>query len=507
MRPVSFRLLGVTTRSATFEIRDGSAFESPHGHCVTVDGKVRYEAARNVFTLDGWLPSYRYDVTRQCGFERETLQVEIPASAAATNVREFGAAGDGRTDDTRALQAAIDACPAGGVLTFGPGEWLTGPLFLRSDMDLHFERDARLVGHPDIERWPVLGADVGSWEGAAASCHAALLTGIGIARVRIHGAGTIDGNASTTTWWSRPKAPFAGWRPRLVYLVDCEDVMLQGVTLRNSPSWTVHPLRCRRVHLLDVTIDAPPGSPNTDGMNPESCEDVTIAGCRISTGDDCIAIKAGKVEPDRPAPAPTRRVRISNCHMVRGHGAIVIGSETSGGVYGVHASDCRFESTDRGLRIKTRRGRGASAIVDGVRLENVAMDRVGTPFVVNSFYRCVTHDPAARRHHVDDRGWRAPDGGTPAIRNLSLERIDCTRAAHSAGYVLGLPERPVENLRLRGYQVSFDAAARPAPPDMAESIQPVTRQGLYLCNVRGLSLESVRIAGAHGPELIRENVE
>ncbi len=188
----------------------------------------------------------------------------------------------------------------------------------------------------------------------------------------------------------------------------------------------------------------------------------------------------------------------------------MIGSETSGGVYDVHARDCRFESTDRGLRIKTRRGRGSSAVVDGVVMENVVMRAVGTPFVVNSFYRCDPHelDPAARRHHVDDRGWRAVDDGTPTIRNLSLERIDCTLAAHSAGYVLGLPERPIENLRLRDYRVALRRSRAAGATRHGRIDRAGGASRACTCATCGvLRSNRCRSQGAQGPGVIRENVE
>ena len=516
---MSFELLSTTPRSATFEVRNGTAFESAEPHRVLLDGRAAFAGLRNVFTLSALEPGRSYAAAWCDSGQSRTLRFRTPAELARLDPCDFGAAADGRTDDTAAIQAAIDACPAGGTVVFASGTWLSGPLFLKSGVDLWLQHDARIVGHGDIERWPVLPAvlarpdgarmNAGSWEGEPADCHAGLITGLGVSRVRIHGAGTIDGNASFSTWWSRPKGRFGGWRPRLIYLVECSDVDVQGVRLCNAPSWTLHALRSRNLRFVDLAIDAPADSPNTDGIDPESCENVMIAGARISTGDDCVAIKSGKCGPEAAPPPPTRHVAVSNCHMARGHGAVVLGSELSGGIYDVETRDCRFDSTDRVLRIKTRRGRGAAAIVDGVRLRNVVMRGVGTAFVLNSFYRCDPHeiDRDARRFHVDDRGPRPADAGTPTIRNLEVLDVDCRDARHSAGLVLGLPERPVENLRLCRYRVGFAASVEPGCPDMADSIGPVARQGLVLCNVRGVALEEITLEGVVGPTVVRENVE
>src|SRR6185295_16638768 len=330
------------------------------------------------------------------------------------------------------------------------------------------------------------------------------LTGINVENVAITGEGVIDANASLATWWSRPKSPFKGWRPRTVFFARAKNVAIEGVTVRNSPSWTLHPFRSKGITIANIKIEAPFDSPNTDGINPDSCEDVRIVGVHFSTGDDCISIKTGKISLAKVEPAPTRRVRISNCLMENGHGAVVLGSEMSSGIYDVEARDCLFVGTDRGLRLKTRRGRGKKAIIDGVKLRNVRMDRVGTPFVINSFYWC---DPDGKEFWIGDRNARPVDDGTPTLRNISLKDVVCTNTSHSAGFVLGLPERPVANIRIENYRVRFDPDAMPGEPDMAMGIDPVAREGFRLLNVRKLVMKGVDIEGMEGPALIKENVK
>jgi polygalacturonase len=511
---MTLSLLLATPRSATFEISNGHPFRAPGLQRALLDGAPAYEGERNVFTVEGLAPGQPYSLGLDASQSQAACNFRTAWESCWLDVRALGAQGDGRTDDTAALQAAISSCPAGGTVVLPRGDWLSGPLFLKSDVDLYLDRGARLLGHPDIERWPVLPAVVsnregtrktflGSWEGEPADCHAGLLTGIHVSNVRIHGAGCIDGNASFDTWWSRPKSPFRGWRPRTVFLVGCRSIALAGLALRNSPSWTIHPLHCRGVSCLDLLIEQPPDSPNTDGINPESCEDVRIAGVRFSTGDDCIAVKSGKVTRNGHAPVPARGVTITNCRMERGHGAIVIGSEMSGGVYDVLARDCEFIGTDRGLRIKTRRGRGPHAIVDGIRMQNVSMRGVGTPLVVNSFYCCPGDAGLAE---IDDRAARPVGENTPTLRNVHIADVACEGVAHSAGYVLGLPERPLENLLIARYRVRYDPAAQAGCPDMARSIAPALHEGFYLCNVRRAVLTDVDVEGASGPVIVRENV-
>jgi len=505
-------ILAVGARSLTLEIRNGSSYRSAEPHVFWLDGVPWRRDWLNVVTLGGLSPGRLYRVDVYSGSEHQVLQLRTLDEPCLVDVREFGAMGDGTHDDTAALQAAIMACPVAGTVLLPAGTWLSGPLFLKSDMQLHLVRGACLLGHPDIDRWPLLPAllrssqgdqVLGSWEGQPARCHASLVNALGAERLCIEGEGSIDGNARFDTWWSRPKTPFLGWRPRTLLLANCRDVQVIGIALRNSPSWTLHALRSRQLMLAGLRIDAPPDSPNTDGIDIESCEHVRIAGARISTGDDCIAIKSGKPGP-QGTPPPSRGIRIGNCLLQRGHGAVVIGSETAGGIHDVLAEHCRFEGTDRGLRVKTRRGRGRAAVIDGVALRDVDMDQVGTAFVVNSFYHC---DPDGRAPHVGDRRALPVDEGTPSVRNLSLSNVRCERTAHAGIYVLGLPEQPVENIRIRNFRLRFDPDATPACPDMAEGIEPVLGLGVFLANVRGLSIEGLDMQGEQGIPISKENVQ
>jgi polygalacturonase len=504
-------ILLVTARCLTLEIRNGQAYRSRIAHVFWLNGVPWRRSWDNVVRLTGLVPGQHYRVDVFSGGERQVLNFSTPAETWRLDVRAFGAVGDGAHDDTSAMQAAIMACPAGGTVVLPAGNWLSGPLFLKSDMHLHLMRDACLLGHPDIARWPLLPAVLqsesgtqvlGSWEGQPASCHASLINALGVQNVLIDGEGSVDGNASFQTWWSRPKTPFLGWRPRTILLANCSDIHVSGIRLRNSPSWTLHALRSKLLVFSCLDIQAPVDSPNTDGINPESCEQVRIAGVRISTGDDCIAIKSGKPGP-HGTPPPSRAIRISNCLLERGHGAVVIGSETAGGVYDVLAEDCVFDGTDRGLRIKTRRGRGRAAVIDGIELRNVRMRRVGTAFVVNSFYFC---DPDGRAPHVGDRRALPVDDGTPTVRNLRLVNVDCDEVAHAGIYVLGLPEHPVQDISVRNLRIRFDALAEPGCPDMAEGIEPMQAIGIHLLNVRGFRIQGLDMQGQQGEAMTLENV-
>lgn len=503
-----------TARSLVVQVADGSTWEAGQPRHWWLDDRLVVQTARNVQVLQGLAPGrdYRVRVVAAGGAEAG-LTLRTRDCSGLLDVRECGARGDGLHDDTAALQAAIASAPAGGTVWFPDGDWLSTPLFLRSHVHLQFAAGARLLAHPDRARWPLLPgrlrdprADaqrvIGSWEGQPRSMHGGLLTGIDVEDVQIHGAGVLDGNGAAAGWWQRAKAPHRGWRPRLVYLSDCRDIALAGLRGVDAASWMLHALRCQRLEFAALDLHAPVDSPNTDGLNPESCQHVRITGVRIRTGDDCIGIKSGKRVPGL-TPVAARDVRITQSLLQHGHGAVVIGSETAGGVYDVVATHCRFADTDRGLRIKTRRGRGRDAVVDGIRLEHVDMQRVGTPFVINCFYWC---DPDGKSPEVGDRRPYPVDHSTPSVRNIDLRHVHCVDTRHCGIYLLGLPEQPIDGVRVQDFRVRYAPDPEPGFPDMAAGIVPTARGGLEAWNVRGLVLQNVDLSGARAPALQLENV-
>ena len=213
------------------------------------------------------------------------------------NVRDFGAVGDGHALDTRSIQAAIDTCAAqGGGTVFVPaGRYVTGSLFLRSQITLYLDAGATLLGSEDPADYPIIE---GRWEGRTQPTHAPLISGQDLTTIALAGRGTIDGRGAY--WWRRHKERTLDYpRPRLVSFMRCANVLIEGITAINSPSWTITPAWCDNVTIHQITIRNPAESPNTDGINPDSCSNVHISDCHISVGDDCITIKSG-IETELP---------------------------------------------------------------------------------------------------------------------------------------------------------------------------------------------------------------
>jgi polygalacturonase len=407
------------------------------------------------------------------------------------SARDFGAAGDGRTLETASLQAAMDACreKGGGMVIVPAGEYLTGTLFLHSNIHLYLAAGATLIGSENPSDYPILHH---RWEGAEQATYAPLITGQNLKNITVSGRGTIDGRGGI--WWRRFKEKALEYpRPRLISFADCENVLIEGVRLVNSPSWTINPVRCVNLNVRGVTIVNPADSPNTDGINPDSCQQVRISDCYVSVGDDCITLKAGSEDEHPDRRAPCRDIAITNCTLAHGHGGIVIGSEMNGGVQNVVISNCVFTGTDRGIRLKSRRGRGG--IVEDVQASNLIMTDVLCPITMNLHYGCGAWGDTM----VSDKRPQPLDEGTPRIRRIHLSHITARGVKYAAGFVYGLAEMPVEDISLNDISISLSAGMEAGYPEMADGLEMMHRAGFYIRNVKGLTLYNIQIDGQAGP--------
>ncbi|MFQ9510563.1 MAG: glycoside hydrolase family 28 protein, partial [Lachnospiraceae bacterium] len=210
-------------------------------------------------------------------------------------------------------------------------------------------------------------------------------------------------------------------------------------------------------------------------------------------GDDCIAIKSGKIYMGKKHKTPSRKISIRHCLMEKGHGAVTIGSEIAGGVKEVTVSHCMFLNTDRGLRIKTRRGRGKDSIVDGIFFNHISMNEVKSPFVVNCFYYC---DPDGRTEYVGTLEALPVDDRTPSIRSLHFKDIECKNAHHTGVCIYGLPEQKVESVVMENVSIEYSPQAREGIAAMMLACEPTCRQGIFARNVKSLELKDVSIQGA-----------
>ncbi|MCL6591086.1 MAG: glycoside hydrolase family 28 protein [Firmicutes bacterium] len=409
------------------------------------------------------------------------------------NIIDFGAEPDGVTLCTQAFASAIEACGnAGGGTIFVPGgEFLTGAIHLESNMTLFVDAGARVKFSQDPADFPVIDS---RWEGLNRRTHSPQIYAYGQQNIAVAGQGIIDGQGGI--WWELYRNQKLEYpRPRLISFERCNNISISGITLMNSPSWTVNPIRCENVTVHQATIINPPDSPNTDGINPDSCRNVHISNCHIDVGDDCIAIKSGR-EGCLPE-VPCENITITNCTMVHGHGGVVIGSEMSGGVRNVVISNCVFEGTDRGIRIKTRRGRGG--IVEDVRADNIIMKGVLCPFALYMYYFC---GPGGKDPVVADKNPRPFNKGTPVFRRFYFSNITATEVNAAAGFIYGLPESPVTDLSFDHVVVKMAQDAVPGYPAMMGGLQPMRRAGFFCCNAQRISWNQFQTQGPEGPAFI-----
>lgn len=506
-----------TARCVTIEIEDGSIYEAEHARSIYVNGELYGTTKRVITSIYGLKPDTEYTIRAEVGKEIVKVQVKTDYEFVTLNVRDFGAKGDGVQDDTCFIQAAMMCCPKDSRVLIPQGVYRVSGLFLKDDLRLEFENGAVLSAYTERTKYPVMKGlidsydetdeyNLGTWEGNPMDMFSAIITGVNVKNVVLYGLGVIEGNAGydADNWWHDVKVKRGAFRPRMIFLSHCESVTIQGICVQNSPSWNIHPYFSRHLRFLDLTVLNPKDSPNTDGLNPESCRDVEIAGVSFSLGDDCIAIKSGKIYMGAKHKTPSEDIVIRQCCMREGHGSITIGSEMAGGVKNITVKDCLFLNTDRGLRIKTRRGRGETAVIDGILFEHIRMDHVMTPFVINCFYYC---DPDGHTEYVASKERMPVDVRTPYVKRLAFKDIEAVNCHVAAAYLYGLPEQKIDRVEMERVRVTYAPDAKTGEPAMMDGVESMSRSGVYVHNVHTLVLNDVIIEGQTGDAVIIQNVD
>lgn len=505
-----------TARSAVIEIEDGGRYFTKESYEILINGKTYGTTDRTITSLYGLKPETDYMVEVLKGGEKVgRVSFRTDYEFVTLDVTKFGAVGDGVHDDTHFIQAAIMACPKDSRIYFPAGEYKVTSLFLKSHIRIELAEGARISADTERTHFPVFPGmiqsydeqgeyNLGTWEGNPLPMFSAIICGIGVEDVVIYGQGKIDGNGSKENWWNNPKVMNIAFRPRLFFISGCKNVTLQGVTFCNSPSWTLHPYFSNDLKFIGITVQNPSDSPNTDGLDPESCKNVDILGVRFSLGDDCIALKAGKIYMGRKHKTPSENIHVRQCLMENGHGAVTVGSEMAGGVVNLTVEDCYFRHTDRGLRIKTRRGRGKDAVLSNIVFRNLTLDHVMTPLVVNEFYFC---DPDGKTEYVQSREPYPVDDRTPEIRKMVFENMECTNCHVAAAYFDGLPEQKIEEIVMKHISISYAENPKFDVPAMSEGVAKSSKRGLFARNVAKLYMEDVNIQGQDGQAMELEGVD
>lgn len=505
---MDIRLVMRTARSAAFELDDGGTYETRETYRLFLNQKEERTTDTVITSLFGLKPDTEYllEVKDQEGQIAGSLSFRTEEEFVTINVKELGTAGDGVSDDTNFIQAAIMACPEKSRVLIPRGKYKITSLFLKSGIRLEIAKGAELLAETDRNRFAKFPGmiesydeqdeyNLGTWEGNPLPMFAGILTGIGVTDVKLYGEGVVNGCASNDNWWHDPKVMVGAFRPRMLFLNHCKGIQVQGLTFCNSPAWVIHPYFSSELLFSDLEIRNPQQSPNTDGLDPESCRNVEILGVHFSLGDDCIAVKSGKIYMGKKYKTPSENIHICHCLMEDGHGAVTAGSEIGAGVHNMVVEKCRFSHTDRGLRIKTRRGRGENAVLDEIIFRDIEMDHVMTPFTANAFYFC---DPDGRTEYVQSREIYPVDDRTPGMKHFVFENIRAVNCHVAAAYFEGLPERKIEKIEMRNCFISFAQEAKSDVPIMSDGVNACSKKGFYAANVKHLILDNVTIEGNIG---------
>ncbi len=509
---MKLKILFLSSFNITVEIINDSPYYAPEAYRVILNGsEVLTDGKKNVFSL--------YELQAGCDYflqvitesEEKAIIFKTPDYKYLLSVRDFKVRGDGKTDDTLAFQAAIMACPPEGILYVPKGNYLLKSLFLKSNLNIYLAEGSKLIASPNRDDYAILPGFIrskedeliiGSWEGNPLDIYTSLITGLNVENVNIFGKGIIDSSGNLGPWWTKPKKRFGAFRPRGIFLNNCNNIRIQGITVQNTPSWAIHPYYSKNLGFYDIKILNPADAPNTDGLDPESCEHLEIIGVHFSVGDDCIAIKSGKIYMAKNHFRPTRNLEIRNCLMEKGHGAVVFGSEISGGAENVRVSKCFFSNTDRGLRIKTRRGRGNYPI-NNISFDNIRMYQVKNAFVLNMFYFC---DPDGKTEYVYKKDPLPFDERTPVLGKFNFRNIISEDTLVSAGFFYGLPESKIGEISLENIKVTYSDQEEFGKPAMMSFIDDYSKLGFYFNNVSKVKIKNVSIQGQNGKEFIYENV-
>lgn len=448
------------------------------------------------------------------------------------SIVQLGALPDGHTLNTAALNIAIQqlAAKGGGVVLVPAGLWLTGPVELKSNINLHLATGATLLFTADFNQYPLVKAN---WEGLPQMRNQSPISATNATNIAITGRGIIDGNGdawrmvkkdklSETQWkklvasggvlsedkktWYPSEGSLKGsklnnpgvitaekddafyngikdfLRPNLVLLTRCRNILLEGITFQNSAAWCLHPLMCEQLTVRNIFVKNPWYAQNGDGIDVESCRNVLIENSVFDVGDDALCMKSGRDAEGRKRGMPTENVIIRGCTVYASHGGFVIGSEMSGGARNIYVSNCTFIGTDIGLRFKTTRGRGG--VVENIFIRDIYMkDIVGEAILFDMYYAAKDPIPlAGEKRELPKAEFKPVDETTPVFRNFNISNVYCN-GAEKAIFIRGLPEMHVRDIVL-------------------ENMVLQAKQGMDIQEASGISFRNIHVISSETSPVI-----
>ena len=385
------------------------------------------------------------------------LPLLLNASSAADrrwDIGKHGAVSDGKTLNTKTIQATIDDCAhsGGGTVIVPKGVFLTGSIFLKQGVNLRVEKNGILKGSQDTNDYPWINTRIAGLE---MKWPAALVNASGMTNLELSGEGTIDGSGARwwRDYWTARAAEtndidphFKVPRPRLIHIINSQKILVRDLLLKDSAFWNLQLTYCDGVEVNHLRVREPLKAASSDGVDVDSSCNVLIDNCDISCDDDAICLKSGRDADGLRVNRPTENVEVRGCHVGQAAAMVAFGSETSGGIRHVKVHDCRADSgCGEVVRFKTRMGRGGvveDVVYDNIQAENVrqvfgfTMDAFGTTWLPEQFR---TMPPASI--------------GTPVFRNIIIENLKASKCV-AAGRIIGLPESPIQDVKLENVQIT-----------------------------------------------------
>src|SRR5574344_1057960 len=460
------KLLFVSCISVCVELDNNEAYFAPDIYDVYLNHKMLLKGVKtNVFSIYDLKPDTNYEIEVNDSLLKFKTK-NVSEILLIDNIDKTG-----KNDVTSVIQKTIDEAKNDALIILEKGTYLFSSIMMKSNLTFYIKKGVCMNATTDETAYKEIDGEEkdgnklierGTWEGSPSRMKLSMFNFIDVENCNLIGEGMIDGNAQKSTWWiDFRKKSYA--RPHIVFMNHSRNISVQGINFYNSPQWTIHPYFCFNLNFLDFSITNPKISPNTDGINPQCSNEVNIIGVHFSVGDDCVAIKSGKMYIGETFKTPSEYIVIRDCLMENGHGAVVLGSEMSGGIKNLDVEKCIFSHTDRGLRIKTRRGRGKTAIIDGVVFKNIIMDNVLTPLVINMFYFC---EPEGKTDYVYSKEKLPVDNRTPFLGKFVFDNIKAINCEYSAGYFYGLPEQSIGEIEILNSSFSFKDDSGKGTPAM-----------------------------------------
>ena len=497
------KILEITSRTVSIEMSTNKAYFFDNDFDIFINNKFYRKEKRNIFTIFNLMPDTIYEIK----INNELHIITTLSESCCLHIKDFHAIGDGIIDDTAKIQAAIMCAPKNACVYIDKGSYLVTSLFLKSDITIYFESGSKLIAKTNRTDFPIFpgcvdGYNYGVWEGSEVDNFASIINVINCENVKICGEGEIDSNALNGDWYVNHRVKNIAWRGHAIFTNRSNNISVIGLYVHDTQSWAIHPYFTSNLSFINLSIKNKASMPTTDGIDPDVCDDVKILGCVFDVGDDCIAIKSGTYELAKKYRRPCENIIIRNNHMVNGHGGVVFGSESSGGIKNVFVSQCLFEGIDRGLRIKTRRGRGNIGSIDNVDFDNIVMNNVKTPFVINMYYNM--GPKGGHEEYVWTHKCLPVDEFTPVIGKLKFTNMICNGVEYAAGVFLGLPESQIEEVEFENVVFNYNNDCVAGYPVMIEHNFTLKNAGLYSFNVKSIITNNVKFNGVCGNEIFNE---